>query len=70
MLENRVPAPRAARVQHRKQHRARAALARIRVRRRHAMRYATTCGGIINDAALVSISNMSALIRKRQEAFS
>ena len=33
----------------------RAYRARIRARRRHAMRYATTCGGIMNDAVLVCI---------------
>ena len=63
MLENRVQAPRGA---------ARAALARIRspltpatlalirVRHRHAMRHATTCGEIMNDAVLVCLRKMSA----------
>ena len=61
MLENLVPAPRPARLQYHVPARgaARAALARICERihapRRHAMRYATTCGGIMNDAALVCI---------------
>ena len=58
MLENRVPAPRAAR-------RARAvSRACLRIRapryRARAARHATTCGGIMNDAALVCIREMSA----------
>ena len=55
MVKNHVPAPRSARVQHRvPAHKAALAWHRasgiIRVRRRHAMRHATTCGGIMNDA--------------------
>ena len=62
MLENRVPAPRAALVQYRVLPCAhtRAALVRIRALRRHAMRHATTSGGIMNDAVLVCIRKMSA----------
>ena len=63
MLENLILAPRATRVQYRVPTRgvccARAhtlaVQARIRAQRRHAMRYATTCCGIMNGAVLVCI---------------
>ena len=62
MLENRAPAPRATRVQYRVPACAhtRAALVRIRALRRHAVRHATTSGGIMYDAVLVCIRKMSA----------
>ena len=61
MLEDRVSAPRAPRVQYRvpacshTRH-----TARIRARRRHAMHRATTSGRMMNDAVLVCIRKMSA----------
>ena len=58
MLENRVPAPRAALLQYRVPpcaHR----LVRIRALRRRTMRHATTSCWIMNDTVLVCICKMS-----------
>ena len=62
MLENRVLAPRCALLQYRVPPCAhmRPALLRTYTLRRHAMRHATTSGGIKNDAVLVCKSKMRA----------
>ena len=73
MHRNRVPEPLAARVQIRVPARgaARAALARVRARRRRASPRDAACndtwGGILNDAVLVFTREMSAALTRIRE---